>query len=362
MIDQEDFFAKYRIETEKYEATDLEWHTLEQIHDHYRERRPSLEPTAELIASCLRQVEAVHSLRVRLKDPERLIAKIVRKRIEDNSREISVGNYGQEITDLIGIRALHLFKEDWPQIHSFIVGEWELAEEPIAYIREGDPQEYRERFREEGCTVTERDSGYRSVHYLVVSKPTMEQHIAEVQVRTLFEEGWSEIDHRVRYPYDTDNPILNHYLVIFNRLAGQADEMGSFVRHLKHYLEKRAQETGRLRVERDELKEEVKERIRQLEIEKAEKESLEQQVEELSQFEVHGAESVIWDPAAPAGTAWLDDRLWGQGASIVLPEGGAYIGPNAGRRFAFCPRCGLLIDSIDEDLDKCPNCGRDLPS
>ena len=55
----------------------------------------------------------------------------------------------------------------------------------------------------------------------------------EIQVRTVFEEAWSEIDHIIRYPYDVDNPVLTEYLAIFNRIVGSADEMGMFIKKLK---------------------------------------------------------------------------------------------------------------------------------
>ena len=58
----------------------------------------------------------------------------------------------------------------------------------------------------------------------------------EMQVRTVFEEAWSEIDHIIRYPYDVNNPILNEYLSIFNRIVGSADEMGTFIKNLKIQL------------------------------------------------------------------------------------------------------------------------------
>ena len=56
-------------------------------------------------------------------------------------------------------------------------------------------------------------------------------------MRTIFEEGWSEIDHQLRYPYDVDNVIISEYLAVFNRLAGNADEMGSFIKRLKAEME-----------------------------------------------------------------------------------------------------------------------------
>lgn len=40
----------------------------------------------------------------------------------------------------------------------------------------------------------------QSVHYLIRDKES--GLCIEVQVRTLFEEAWSEIDHKLRYPYN----------------------------------------------------------------------------------------------------------------------------------------------------------------
>lgn len=48
----------------------------------------------------------------------------------------------------------------------------------------------------------------------------------EVQVRTLFEEGWGEIDHHILYPYKKQNPMLTEFSELLNRLTGMGDEMG----------------------------------------------------------------------------------------------------------------------------------------
>jgi len=61
----------------------------------------------------------VHSVKYRIKEPEGLIAKIIKKKLEEPNREITSQNYFHQITDLIGVRALHLFKDHWPFIHRF---------------------------------------------------------------------------------------------------------------------------------------------------------------------------------------------------------------------------------------------------
>lgn len=275
MIDQSQFFEKYRINKEDFEATGLEWDDLREIHTDYVSCRPTLEPTANYIAERLRQVDEVHSLKIRLKDPEHLIEKIIRKKLKDHSRDINLQNYREVIMDLIGIRALHLFKEDWALIHDFITEKWELHEKPIANVREGDPKDFINKFGEKNCDINYHEFGYRSVHYLVKCQPEKELHIAEIQVRTIFEEGWSEIDHRIRYPYDMDSSVLGRFLVIFNRLAGSADEMGSFVKFLRDELDKQSQKVNKLLEEKNITINQLRDQIDKLKIKKEEKERLE---------------------------------------------------------------------------------------
>lgn len=81
--------------------------------------------------------------------------------------------------------------------------------------------------------MKEHHLDYRSVHYLVRSRPTKEPQVAEIQVRTIFEEGWSEIDHAVRYPVEQCSQHAAHMLAVLNRIAGGADEIGSCVRNIQ---------------------------------------------------------------------------------------------------------------------------------
>lgn len=226
---KEEFLKKYNIEQEAFEKAGLEWEELLEIYTDYCERQNELEPILNMVADTLRRDDKVHSIKQRVKNPEHLIEKIIRKKIKNPSRIITVENYRDEITDLLGIRVIHLFKEDWEDIHKLITGKWEFKEAPTANLRSGDDET---RFKKYNCEIKEHPYGYRSVHYLIVVKPYKQEVTVELQVRTIFEEGWSEIDHKIRYPYDIDNTIIANYLVMFNRIAGSADEMGSYIRYL----------------------------------------------------------------------------------------------------------------------------------
>ena len=266
MTELSDFLSQYNIIKEDFDSTGLYWNDLQKLREEYEIFQNELVPPANYLIEKFHNVKSIHSVRFRIKDSNHLIEKIIRKKIENPERIIDVNNYKSEITDLIGIRALHLFKEDWINIHQFIKGNWSLKENPIAYYRKGDSQEHIEIYKKYGCEVKEHPFGYRSVHYLIETSPSKTTYISEVQVRTIFEEGWSEIDHKIRYPYDKDNKLLNQFLVMFNRLSGNADEMGSYVQYLKRELDNREKEFKNAVSKKITIIEDLKSRINELEL------------------------------------------------------------------------------------------------
>ncbi len=225
-----EFLKEYNIDEEFLINNNIDWNELEKIYNDYSMYRKSYETQANLIANILREHKKVHSVKTRVKDENHLIEKIIRK-TEDrrkkygNDFNFTVQNYKDEITDLVGIRVIHIFKEDWEEIHNFITKMWNVNE-IVANIRKGDNTKT---FEELGIEVCSRLSGYRSVHYLVESYPTTEKVITEVQVRTIFEEGYGEIDHQLRYSLNEIPEILEQNLMLLNRIAGSSDEMASLI-------------------------------------------------------------------------------------------------------------------------------------
>jgi ppGpp synthetase/RelA/SpoT-type nucleotidyltranferase len=277
----EEFFKRYGVPKDQFEKAQIDWHVLEEIAKRQHSNRVGLESAAGLIVEHLRQVPAVHSLKLRAKSPEHLVEKIIRKRIEKPDVEITPDNYPNVITDLVGVRALHLFKDQWKPIHDVVTKTWHLQEQPLAYIREGDSKDVQDNFAAAGCDVKEHPHGYRSVHYLIISAPTKETVITELQVRTIFEEGWSEIDHQIRYPYKKGDPLLREYLVMFNRLAGNADEMGTFIKVLDTTIAQDKARFDEVRRTLDEKEKLLAETISKLKLTEEEQTSLQKQVREL---------------------------------------------------------------------------------
>ncbi len=284
---QATFFEEYRIDKKKFDGSGLDWEKLLQIYTDYREFRKSLEDPATMIAAILRKMNKVHSIKLRIKDPEHLIAKIIRYEMT----RVDQTNYKDVITDLIGLRALHLFKDDWLEIHKFIMDRWDPLKKPVANIRKGDPQQRTAEFIAAGCEPKEHDAGYRSIHYLIPFRPSKEQLTAEIQVRTIFEEGWSEIDHQFRYPNNLDNQVTNRFLIIFNSLAGSADEMGSFLKllqqdqeGLKNKLDKKEMEHKAVLKKKAALINNLRTTVNRMNIEAGEKSGMMADLEDLSQL------------------------------------------------------------------------------
>ena len=254
-LEKEKLIERYPDLEKQLEKYKINFENLQNIHSDYVKYRNSYESQADFIANILRSQSMVHSVKSRIKDPIRLIEKIIRKTADRKSRygedfQFDVDNYKNEITDLIGIRVIHIFKEQWREIHEFIINTWKVIE-ITANIREGDNTRD---FEELNIEVRSRASGYRSVHYLVEFYPTNQKVIAEIQVRTIFEEGYGEIDHRLRYSHNEIPEILQSNLLLFNRIVGSADEMASLINNLnKEWVEKETEYKSEI----DVLKEEI---------------------------------------------------------------------------------------------------------
>lgn len=293
IYEKNEFLERNNISDDDWSECDLPWEVLQEIAKDHDSRREELDNAAQFFARTMQRFPAVHSVRWRIKDTDHLLEKIIRKRVEGSAKykDITAENYRKKVTDLIGLRALHLFKEECLDIDAELRRTWRLVEKkPIAYVREGDHALLTQQFRERNFKVQTHTAGYRSVHYICATQPTQTEVLAEIQVRTIFEEGWSEIDHRIRYPNFSDDPVVAYFLEIFNRLAGNADEMGTFVKQLTQVTDQNHKAAAQAISERDSALQAVDIHLRRLaELEvthvdaQAEIASLKKEVERLRQ-------------------------------------------------------------------------------
>ena len=125
---------------QEFEEADISWEELLEIADDYERRRPTLEKIRkEFVAEFLQDKEkeiGLQSYHSRLKDTEHLVEKLVRKRLENYAkyRKMDATNYMRYVTDLIGIRGLLLYREDWVNFHKYII-HW-FKNDPEKYIRD----------------------------------------------------------------------------------------------------------------------------------------------------------------------------------------------------------------------------------
>ncbi|MEZ8502434.1 RelA/SpoT domain-containing protein [Vibrio splendidus] len=184
----------------------------------------------------------VHSYKSRFKDKEHLIQKVERKNAEDlalpmeeRKGPITADNIKQRITDISGIRIMHLYQGQFEHIHNKIMqlvedGEFALYEAPKAYT--WDP-EFSAYFASLDLAAEVKESFYTSVHY--VFKPRNDSDITcELQVRTLFEEVWGEIDHTFNYPEPSTSLVIQEQLKVLARLVGAGTRLTDSIFTLKN--------------------------------------------------------------------------------------------------------------------------------
>jgi putative GTP pyrophosphokinase len=153
--------------------------------------------------------ESLHTIIYRIKDELRLIEKINRlnKELEAGVISITDKNYPARVGDLLGVRIICLRLSDVEKVESHLKL---LSEENILNFVKGPDQK-----RSFILPVSPDDSipddidlrysGYSSIHYQIELGENSDAPSGlkglqfELQLRTILEEAWSEIDHKYRY-------------------------------------------------------------------------------------------------------------------------------------------------------------------
>jgi ppGpp synthetase/RelA/SpoT-type nucleotidyltranferase len=165
-----------------------------------------------------RLAACIHFIKYRIKDPGHLREKLIRKAIAADS--IDKTTLFDRITDLAGVRIVHLHTEQMREIHTAIQGILEeqqlrLVEEPTANCWD---VEYAKVFGEFGLVTRSRETMYTTVHYVVRANQRTKV-TCEVQVRTLMDEVWAEVSHRVNYPNASPSRACQDQLKVLARLT-----------------------------------------------------------------------------------------------------------------------------------------------
>jgi len=163
-----------------------------------------------------------------MKDEDHLREKLIRKRA--NGEQIAAQDLLSRVTDLAGVRVLHLYQTQFDRIHRVIKdqiarGDWSLREAPLAYTWDPESTEF---FEQLGLRTELKLSHYTSIHYVV--KPRLDSSLScEIQVRTLFEEAWGEIDHQINYPQQSGVATCREQLKVLAKLVGASTRLADSI-------------------------------------------------------------------------------------------------------------------------------------
>jgi putative GTP pyrophosphokinase len=174
--------------------------------------------------------DLIHSKKYRIKDPEHLRDKLVRKwhlatnkgTLFDYNKE----NLFSKINDLAGFRILHLHTTQFEKINLllkkiFEEQQWSIVEGPDARTWDDESREY---FSKINVTTSANPNMYTSVHYIV--KPNSSSPIScEIQVRTLMEEVWGEVDHLINYPHKSNSHSCREQIKTLARVTSSCSRL-----------------------------------------------------------------------------------------------------------------------------------------
>lgn len=240
-------------ELEKVEP-DL-WDTMKEIYYDYdlRIKNGSLKKRLNQFIEEIGVPSAMHSMRYRMKTPESLIVKIIQKKCSNYTEmdymNITKDTYQKVIMDLLGARILIRHRYQWEEIHDLIwslyfkgteryvrnrtrdyIGDCKepfLAERPKVFYRYEESTKCYELKGRDTFDFEKNNSGYSSNHYIINYYGTY----IELQVRTLFDEAWSENDHDFVYKLNAGNKklVLNRTSNLLSKVAEIADELSMFM-------------------------------------------------------------------------------------------------------------------------------------
>lgn len=172
----------------------------------------------------------VHSVKSRMKDPEHLKDKIQRKL--KSGKIIDENNLFTVVNDLIGVRVLYLYQDQFQLIHNELLKkvdetkDWMFVEAPKAYTWDPETREYFEKLN---IHTEVRDTYYTSVHYVIKPNNELSNITCEIQVRTLFEEIWGEIDHTINYPHPTEIIACKEQLRVLAKLVSTGTRLADSI-------------------------------------------------------------------------------------------------------------------------------------
>ena len=192
-----------------------------ELFDDYRHR---FDIVANNLVDCFSKdpvlAQWIHFIKYRLKDQQSLADKLARRAQADPPEPIDASNLFDRVHDLAGVRIIHLHNDQLDMVHPRILeildeNRYRVVGEPVAYCWD---IEYEERFRDLGLRTEQASSMYTTVHYDVQASQNP-PITCELQVRSLVDEVWGEVSHRVNYPAESQSEACRDQLKVLARLT-----------------------------------------------------------------------------------------------------------------------------------------------
>ena len=178
----------------------------------------------------------IYSMKSRIKTIDSIYLKTKRKRKKSLD----------DITDYAGLRVLCLFEKDILKIHKYIIEnlfdkKYRLKEFEIYNWTDETDSEILLSITKEKLSTAEtksdrKPSGYKSLHYIVyVDNYHGYNYPIEIQLRTLLQDVWGELEHTLCYKKGSVHP---HIKKSFSLLAKDIENNDFLLTHLKDINEK----------------------------------------------------------------------------------------------------------------------------
>jgi putative GTP pyrophosphokinase len=214
--------------------SDSQLKRIDRLVDHYVSNQDDyevfLDQVLTLVTRCKPLRPHVHSFKGRVKDPTHLKDKLIRKMLDAKKKkervDITEDNLFTKINDLAGIRILHLYTRQMDKInfalkHLLEEAQYPLLEGPEARTWDDESRRY---FTDIGIATKDSPSLYTSVHY-VIEANSRTKYTCEIQVRTLMEEVWGEVDHTINYPHRVDSVACREQLMALARMTSSCTRL-----------------------------------------------------------------------------------------------------------------------------------------
>lgn len=206
---------------------------IDSLVQHYVDNQQSfillLSQLTDFVETSKKLKKLAHSVKGRVKDPEHLRAKLIRKGLEAKGKgetfPYSRENLFQKINDLAGFRILHLHTTQIEEINRELLAIFEeqrwLKLEASARTWDDESRKY---FADIGIATEDSKTMYTSVHY-VVQPNSRTALTCEIQVRTLMEEVWGEVDHQINYPEKADSLSCREQIKVLARVTSSCSRL-----------------------------------------------------------------------------------------------------------------------------------------